>query len=465
MNNSPSRGLVWIRRDLRLYDHHALSLATQQFKYVQILFNFDTDILSKLDSPQEDARVLFIRDSLLDLASLLKQKNPQASLLISYGPAIDEIPFWCKKLNIQHVFSNEDYEPYAKVRDEAVRTRLQKMGIQFTQLKDQVIFRSQEVLSKDGNPFKVFTPYKNTWIKRINLEINHRLVNHAIQTDHLASFTTETHEFWEDLKKISHPLPLPAGTQGATTLWKIFEKKLPHYHLKRDLIAIDGTSLLSVHLRFGTVSIRHLLRKLWEREDFALPGIQTWLSELIWREFYQGILDLNPHVQSGSYKKQYDAIQWKGTQEHFDKWCLGMTGYPIIDAGMRMLNQTGMMPNRLRMIVATFLCKTLLVDWKKGEQYFAKKLLDFDLSANNGGWQWCASTGTDAQPYFRIFNPHTQSEKFDPEASFIKKFCPELEKQSPQEIHQIKNLPPSYPTKIVVYESQRAKALSMYKDL
>jgi deoxyribodipyrimidine photo-lyase len=458
--------IVWMRRDLRLYDHHAMALATLKHQKVQLIFNFDPHILNQLED-KCDQRVMFIRESLVDLESKLKQKNPQASLLIIYGPPEIEIPKLAKELGATHVYTNEDYEPYAKARDQKVALELKNLGIPFTSVKDQVVFRGQEVLSKEGRPLKVFTAYKNVWMKLLSHAPEKLLQHYQVKTDHLATLRSNTlpiadEQWWKIIKMQPTKLHLPAGTKGATELWKEFDSKIAHYHERRDLPADEGTSLLSVHLRHGTVSIRHLIRKLWKREDFAAIGVQTWLSELIWREFYQGILDLNPQVASGSYKPAYDQIHWLGSDEFFARWCEGMTGYPIIDAGMRALNQTGLMPNRVRMIVASFLCKTLLVDWKKGEAYFAKKLLDFDLAANNGGWQWCASTGTDAQPYFRIFNPYNQSEKFDPSAKFIKTYCPELAPHHAKDIHAIHQLNGQYPSKIVEYEPQRARALEMY---
>ncbi|MDH4468717.1 MAG: deoxyribodipyrimidine photo-lyase [Bacteriovoracaceae bacterium] len=461
--------LVWIRRDLRAYDHHALSQATQNHTQVQIIFNFDSHILNHL-SDKYDRRVTFILESLRDLEIKIKEKNPLASLIVCYGDPVIEIPKLAKQLGATHVYANRDYEPYAKLRDEKVKAALQTEGLNFLIFKDQIIFESPEILSKQGLPFKVFTPYKNQWIQRLLLSQDEALSNFSIDFKVLQGNQSEwpnisDDRWWDIIGFHQTKSLLGAGTTGATELWKTFSKKILSYKVARDFPSLEGTSHLSVHLRHGTVSIRHLVRKLLEDESFKNENIQTWLSELIWREFYQGILDQNPHVVGGSYKVEYDQIVWPGSTEHFHAWCEGKTGYPIVDCAMRDLNQNGMMPNRLRMITAVFLVKTLLVDWRLGEKYFAKKLLDFDLAANNGGWQWCASTGTDAQPYFRIFNPYTQSEKFDPDALYIKKFCPELKDTALKNIHSATDLPRSYPNKIVEYETQRTRALSLYSSL
>ncbi len=451
--------LCWIRRDLRLHDNHALSQALK-FGDTVVAFVFDQNILDKLKN-KSDKRVTFIYESLLELDKELQKKG--SSLVVRYGTPDEEIPEICKEFKINKVFTNKDYEPYAKKRDELVTKKLKTIGVEFESFKDSVFFEKQEVLTGSGAVYKVFTPYKNKWLEKF--EAQDKVIP----------------EFKCDLKKLHHfsnkqniqevdwyPLigfkkdssPLSGGTSQAFKLLENFEKHMSRYKEERDFPAVPGTSNLSVHIRFGTISLRDMIRAAISKKS---EGASTWLSELIWRDFYQMILDTHPYIEKESFKREYDQIKWLGSDEHFQAWCEGRTGFPIVDAAMRCLNETGMMHNRLRMIVASFMCKILLIDWRKGEKYFAEKLLDFDLAANNGGWQWSSSSGCDAQPYFRIFNPYTQSEKFDAQGEFIKKWVPELANASSKEIHRPDGLLFShYPRPIVSYEANRVRCLEMY---
>ena len=466
------RSIFWLRRDLRLEDNVALSAATRFSKEVVLVFVFDTNILDRLKD-KNDRRMTAIHNSLLELDQKVRKKG--SALVLLHGDPKKEILGFAKRIKASAIFVNRDYEPYAKKRDKAVRTACNKLGIAFHDYKDQVIFEGNELLTQSGAAYKVFTPYKNKWLMELNACLYQ---DHRSKLKRLAPLKQLDREIVDwSLKKLGFDyadLCLKVGESAAKKQLKFFLPDLPDYDKNRNYPVIpNGTSRLSVHLRYGTLSIRSLVR-------FALAnpslGAKTWLSELIWRDFYQMILDQFPHVVKGCFKEKYDAVKWPGTQKHFMLWCQGMTGFPIIDAAMRCFNKTGWMHNRLRMIVASFLTKDLLVDWRKGEGWFARNLLDFDLAANNGGWQWCASTGCDAQPYFRIFNPITQSEKFDPEGSFIKNFLPELKNFSKKQIHwpHVANqetqekvdciLGKDYPKPIVIHSEQRIKFLNLFKS-
>lgn len=467
------KSVCWIRRDLRLNDNAALSAATALSKEMVLVFVFDINILEKLKN-KNDRRISYIHQTLLELDQKLRKKG--SALVVLQGDPKNEIPGFAKRIKADAIFVNRDYEPFAKKRDKAVKTACKNLGIAFNDYKDQVIFESDELLTQSGNPYKVFTPYKNKWLMELNGSLYH---NHKTNLNRLIPEKQLGGELLDwSLEKLgfeSASLWLKAGQNAAENQLKRFLPDLLDYDKNRDYPSIsNGTSRLSVHLRFGTLSIRSLVRVA-----IAGPssGAKTWLSELIWRDFYQMILDQFPHVVKGCFKKEYDYIQWPGTQRHFSLWCKGMTGYPIIDAAMRCFNKTGWMHNRLRMIVASFLTKDLLVDWRKGESWFARNLLDFDLAANNGGWQWCASTGCDAQPYFRIFNPITQSKKFDPTGSFIRQYVPELKNFSNKQIHwpHVSNkeiqkkagciLGENYPKPIVIHSEQRDMALDLFRAL
>ncbi|KAB8032219.1 cryptochrome/photolyase family protein [Fluviispira multicolorata] len=462
--------IVWLRRDLRVQDNVALSKACELSECVIPIFIFDTNILNQLKN-NEDRRVSFIFQTLKKLEAELKESKK--GLLILYGDPMLEVPKIVKKLNIEAVFCNKDYEGYAKKRDSYICNELNGSGISFYSLKDQVIFEENEILNLQDKPYKVFTPYKNMWLKKLK-EVN--LKQHIFNKDKLIDLNNikeiKIDYSLQDIGFKSSQIHLLPGREGALEKLKIFAKKIDRYHLNRDLFDEDGTSQLSVHLRFGTISIRELF---CFADKHNSQGAVIWKNELIWREFYKMILCQFPNVENSSFKREYENIKWENNSEFYEKWCVGMTGYPIIDAAMRHFNKTGWMHNRLRMVVASFLCKDLLIDYKKGEKYFAENLLDYDLSANNGGWQWSASTGCDAQPYFRIFNPEAQSKKFDPNGNYIRQFCPELKLFDEKSIHapssanhKVLNsakcrLGVDYPNPIIQHDVQRLKAIKLFK--
>jgi len=466
--------IVWLRRDLRLEDNSALSQACKESKQVLVIFIFDTNILRELKS-ESDQRITFIYDSIIELNLQLKKLGSQ--LIVLNGDPVVEVPKIVKILKANSLYFNEDYEPYAKNRDKKIKETLEKNNINCVKLKDHVIFSGDEVCKSDGSPYKVFTPYKNAWLKKIQAaDYSLKVFDKKKLIPNQNIFLNSTLPTFKQLGFEKSNILLNSfkpGRKSALASLKKWSNSLHEYHMNRDFPNLDeGTSALSVHLRFGTISIRECVQLAMSQQT---QGAIVWLSELIWREFYQMILDQFPHVASGSFKKEYDKINWLGRETHFKAWCEGRTGFPIVDAGIRQLNQTGWMHNRLRMITASFLVKDLLVDWKKGEAYFAEKLLDFDLAANNGGWQWSASTGCDAQPYFRIFNPVLQSQKFDPECHFIKKWVPELKSLTAKEIHLLSLKAPDridvefkigkdYPKPIVLHSKQKALALRMYRD-
>ena len=424
--------LVWFRRDLRDADHAALSEALRRARRVHCAFVFDRAILDALredNTPPVDRRVDFIRASLIELDVALRARG--GGLIVRHAVAASEIPRLASELGVAAVFANRDYEPQAKARDAAVASALSQLGIGFESFKDQVIFDGAEVLTQAGRPYTVFTPYKNSWLKRLT-DDDH--APHATDRGQLVATPLATGipslaqiGFAQtDLRQIG----IVPGMSGARALVDDFSERLARYHQQRDYPAIKGVSYLSVHLRFGTVSIRQLVAlALSDGAQRGASGAATWLAELIWRDFYFMILDRFPHVADRAFKPVYDAIAWEQGEhadELFAAWCEARTGYPLVDAAMRQLSGTGFMHNRLRMVVASFLCKDLGLDWRRGEAWFARQLNDFDLAANNGGWQWAASSGCDAQPYFRIFNPLTQSQRFDPDGRFIRRYLPEL---------------------------------------
>ena len=424
MNNE--KALVWFRRDLRDHDHAALSAALANAQQVFCAFVFDTEILDALPS-KRDRRVHFIHKSLLELDSALRARG--GGLIVRHGRASEEIPSLARQLGVSAVYANRDYEPATKARDQLIAEMLGSTGIAFHDLKDQAIFDHNEVLTQAGKPFSVFTPYKNAWLKRLTATDYAAYASNG----HLASSELAGVPALADIGFAETELAavgIQPGMSGARILWDEFrDGRIKRYGNLRDFPAVKGVSYLSVHIRFGTLSIRELVRAAVQSEA------EVWLSELIWRDFYFMILDHFPHVASHAFKPDYDAIQWEHWPEGYAAWCQGRTGYPLVDAAMRQLNYSGWMHNRLRMVVASFLTKDLGIDWRPGEKYFAEQLNDFDLSANNGGWQWASSSGCDAQPYFRIFNPITQSEKFDAEGKFIRRYVPELAKVSNKHIH------------------------------
>ncbi len=496
------RGLVWLRRDLRIHDHAALSAALQSCEQVFLAFIFDQTILDPLkddqrthpqDSEQSsstsemitDRRVEFIWHALQEINHDLKELSQKSGLIALHGISTELIPNLAVDLQIQSVFVNQDYEPLAIARDAQVQEALLRKGIEFLSYKDQVIFEKKEVLTGQSGIFSVFTPYKNAWLKKLSPEdlAPRMCFQKSNQVEKLAPIPAIFQKNIPSLESMGFtPSDIatffPMGASGAKQLLKEFLTRISHYQSSRDYPSIKGPSYLSTHLRFGTISIRALAREAHQRMLRGDLGATTWLSELIWRDFYMMILANHPRIANGaSFKPAYDQIKWEtgpAAKKLFNAWCAGKTGYPLVDAAMRQLNSTGYMHNRLRMVAACFLIKDLGIDWRWGEKYFADLLNDFDLSANNGGWQWASSSGCDAQPYFRIFNPMTQSKKFDSEGKFIRKYCPELELLSNQSIHapwlagSIElnmakvRLGQDYPLPIVQHDQARVATLMRY---
>ncbi len=482
MDKQFGTGLMWFRRDLRVDDNAALFAALKQCRQVHCVFIFDSEILDAL--PRADRRVEFIRECLLDLDADLRKLagQPGAGLIVQHGIASQVIVELAKTVHAEAVFAAHDYEPAAQARDAKVLGALAAAGIAMHTFKDQVIFEGREVLTKTGTPYGVFTPYKNAWLAKVD-ESHLQSHNAALHASALAARPAAMQSGVPTLKDIGFEptnlkeLKIPAGASGGKKLFAEFFERMDQYHETRDFPAVKGPSYLSVHLRFGTVSIRKLAGTALARSLQGSQGASVWLSELIWRDFYFAILANFPRVATGAFKPEYDSIKWehgKHAKELFAAWCGGRTGYPLVDAAMAQINQTGYMHNRLRMVAGSFLVKDLGIDWRRGEQYFAQHLNDFDLSANNGGWQWAASTGCDAQPYFRIFNPITQSEKFDAEGKFIKRYLPQLAKLDKRQIHApwmagAINLQQAgivlgedYPFPIIEHDVARAKTLARY---
>ncbi|MDO8315533.1 MAG: deoxyribodipyrimidine photo-lyase [Rugosibacter sp.] len=427
-----SSALVWFRRDLRTFDHAALFHALKAHDQVYCAFVFDSTILDSL--PRSDRRIAFILCAVEEVAEDLRRMG--GALIILQGDPCDEIPQLAARLGVQAVYANRDYEPMALQRDAAVEANIRRLAsAEFCLFKDQVIFECDEVLTQQGKPFSVFTPYKNAWLKRLTsyylqaYPVERYAANLAIPDAVPPAPTLSELGFVPtDLADMN----LPTGMRGGRRLFLAFTERLDHYASDRDFPAANGTSSLSAHLRFGTVSIRQLAAYAQSQSG---RGAATWLSELIWRDFYQMILWHYPHVVTQAFKPVMNTLVWDDAPDLMGAWQQGKTGYPLVDAAMRQLMNTGFMHNRLRMVTASFLTKDLGVDWRWGEKWFAEKLLDFDLAANNGGWQWAASTGCDAQPWFRIFNPVTQSEKFDPHGDFIRRYVPEISSIPTQFIH------------------------------
>jgi deoxyribodipyrimidine photo-lyase len=424
--------IFWFRRDLRLEDNTGLFHALSSGVPVLPVFIFDTEILEKLDD-KKDRRVQFIHEMLTVLQSSITPKS--SSLLVIHNSTLQAFHKLTDTYDVKAVYTNTDYEPQAIKRDSVIASFLSTQNIPFHTFKDQVVFEKKEIQKDDGTPYTVFTPYMKKW-------------KSALKPEHLLISPVGKHS--NGFLK-TKPFPIPSlpeiGFQSIPQSFpaaSLSEDLLRQYDSVRDFPAKDATSRLSVHLRFGTVSIRSLMRKAQNTSD-------TWMNELIWREFYMMILFHFPHVTRGAFKPAYDRIGWRNNEEEFARWCSGNTGFPIVDAGMRELNETGFMHNRLRMITASFLVKDLLIDWRWGEAYFAQKLLDFELASNNGGWQWSAGTGCDSAPYFRIFSPSEQTRKFDPKHEYIGRWVPEW-----QEL--------SYPTPIVDHKLARIRTLAAFKS-
>jgi deoxyribodipyrimidine photo-lyase len=468
------KNLCWVRRDLRLHDHHALSAALKNGEETYVVFIFDNQILNKL-SDKKDKRITLIMDALAEMEEILAVHG--SSLIIRFGDPKIEIPKLVDELKINALYFNRDYEPYAKARDSFVEKTLLKKNIEVHHFKDHVIFEKNEVLTGSREVYKVFTPYKNKWLEHFRAQES-VVPDYKCNLKKLARFqnadSIKSKDWNKEIGFSKADVIISGGTLQAKKKLQAFKKNIDRYKEARDIPSLNLTSMLSPYIRFGNISIRDMIRAATEADENE--GSSTWLSEIIWRDFYQVILDVYPKIETHCFKQNYDQIKWIGKKEHFELWCIGQTGYPIVDAAMRCLNETGFMHNRLRMVVASFLTKTLLIDWRAGEKYFAEKLLDYDLAANNGGWQWSASTGVDAQPYFRIFNPYNQSEKFDEEGKFIKIWCPELKGFNkkihyPHEADMLEQaqancvLGKDYPFPIVAYKVQKEKALLMFKAI
>jgi deoxyribodipyrimidine photo-lyase len=498
--------LVWFRRDLRSDDHAALFHALNAARQVWCVFVFDSTILDGL--PRADRRVEFIRASLVDLDAQLRSLGlahgvAETGLIVQHGDASRLIPALAVQLGVQAVYAAHDDEPYALARDATVRGRLADAGVVLHTSKDHVVFERAEVLTATGSPYSVFTPYKNAWLKKLDASCL-KAYPVADFAGALAPLPAAARSGVPTLTDIGfeptnlHQLKLPTGSTGSHELLDDFLDRIDDYGTARDFPAVKGPSYLSVHLRFGTVSIRRLAREAWQRmqagelpnrpaaqAEAARPwggpaasrGAEVWLTELIWRDFYHQILFHHPRVVGHSFKPAYDAIRWEHgphADALFTAWTDGRTGYPLVDAAMHQINQTGYMHNRLRMVVASFLVKDLGLDWRRGEAYFAVHLNDFDLAANNGGWQWAASTGCDAQPYFRIFNPVAQSEKFDAAGKFIRRYLPQLAGLPDKLIHAPWLARPidlagagielgrDYPTPVVAHDLARQRTLARF---
>ncbi len=426
----PAVNIFWFRRDLRLDDNAGLYHALKDGNPVVPVFIFDSHILDELED-KKDRRVEFIDIALREMQRQLVKMG--SSLDTRYGKPEDVFTALLEDYRVEKVFTNNDYEPYARKRDQLMQSMLESKGIRFHSFKDHVLFEKNEVLKDDGKPYTVFTPYSRKWKALLNdFQLKSYPTRKYFSRFHRQAERTLFNPEEIGFVKTNQPYP--------DREW--MGQVIRHYKEQRDFPAIEGTSRLSVHLRFGTISIRQLAAEAGGLNE-------TFLNELIWRDFYQMILWHFPQVVGHAFKPEYDRIKWRNNPQEFEAWCRGMTGYPIVDAGMRELNATGFMHNRVRMIVASFLTKHLLIDWRWGEAYFAKKLLDYDLAANNGGWQWAAGSGCDAAPYFRVFNPYLQTKKFDPELKYIRKWIPELDELN-------------YPRPIVDHESARKRCLEVY---
>ena len=432
--------IFWFRRDLRLRDNAGLFHALKGDYPVLPLFIFDTNILNELED-KKDARVEFIHDCIEALQEQLRELG--SDILVKYGKPKKVWSEITEDFDIQAVYTNRDYEPYAKERDGSIEDLLKNKDIEFHHFKDHVIFDQDEVVKDDGDPYVVFTPYSRKWLEKLD----EGRPKAGAPSRYFDAFPCENH--YDHFYKTG-PLSIPklsdmgfAETDIPVPSKEVKQGIIRNYDKTRNFPAINGTSRLGIHFRFGTISIRQKARKAFKLN-------KTYLSELIWRDFYSMILDHFPHVAKRSFRKKYDNIEWRNNEEEFQKWCAGKTGYPIVDAGMRELNQTGYMHNRVRMITASFLTKHLLIDWRWGEAYFAKKLLDYDLASNNGGWQWAAGSGTDAAPYFRIFNPYSQQKKFDKDLKYVRKWVPEYGTDN-------------YPEPVVDHKFARERCLKRYK--
>lgn len=424
--------IFWFRRDLRLDDNRGFYEALKGAHPVLPIFIFDTEILNNL--PEDDARVTFIYETLQTMRNTL-QDGHSSSIAMYHGKPLEVYKSLVEAYDIGCVYTNHDYEPYAKERDESIKKFLEENGIEFKTFKDQVIFEKGEVVKNDGNPYVVYTPYMKTWkekFKSHNLEIfyTNSYLDNLVEHSRLPNLSLSDIGFKTSPQNIAPYTVTPTLIQ--------------EYEDTRNFPAKDATSRLGPHLRFGTVSIRKMIKKAIAEKN------EIFWQELIWREFFMQILWHFPHTVNESFKPKYDRIQWRNNEAEFKAWCEGKTGYPLVDAGMRQLNETGFMHNRVRMLVGSFLCKHLLIDWRWGEAYFAEKLHDYEMASNIGNWQWVAGSGVDAAPYFRIFNPTTQIKKFDKDLEYIKTWVPDFQE-------------PTYPEPIVEHKMARERCLEVYK--
>ncbi len=432
MNRQEPIALFWFRRDLRIEDNAGLYHALKSGYRVMALFIFDNNILDRLED-RTDRRVSFIHGALGELQKKIIAAG--SSLAVLHDTPENAFNYLLSAFNVKAVYANHDYEPYAVSRDRHITELLKESEIPFLTFKDQVIFEKNEVLKPDSKPYTVFTPYSRKWKKALNSEYLHEWPSQELTGNFVQI----------------NPQPLPSledlgfhETGFGYTAPEVDDDIIRNYHMTRDIPSLKGTTQLGIHLRFGTVSIRQLVAT-------AVSLNEIWLNELIWREFFMSIMWHFPYVVDASFKRKYDNILWRNNEEEFDRWCRGMTGYPIVDAGMRELKATGFMHNRVRMITAGFLTKHLLIDWRWGEAWFASRLLDYELSSNNGNWQWAAGTGCDAAPYFRVFSPDAQTQKYDPEMTYIRTWVPEIDT-------------PQYPQRMVDHDLARKRAVGKYKE-
>jgi len=470
---STSKGLCWIRRDIRLHDHAALHHCLNETDKTYIVFVFDKKILDPLKAKSaSDKRIQFIAESLIALQDVIQENG--SSLIISYGDPVEEIPKLTEKLGIDCLYFNRDYSSYALERDSAVTNAITDQGRRTKSFKDCVVFEPDSILNQTGKPYHVFTPYSRTWLSKI-AEIGGVVQTYSISLTKLARLQPEP--CLNSVKNLlayagfsEEKLIFKGGFIEGLSRLNVFSEHIQDYGTSREYPGSDGTSKLSVYLRHGCISVRDMLNMAIEHPG---PGSEKWINELIWREFYMMIFYYYPDTKTNAFQTKFKSLVWPTSEAYLEAFKLGQTGFPIIDAAMRCLNQTGWMHNRLRMVTASFLTKILLVDWRRGERYFSWKLLDYELQSNVGGWQWAAGIGCDAAPYFRIFNPTTQSKTYDEDGQFIKEFCPELRHLNNKDIHcpsQSKQLPTEfklgkdYPFPIVDYASQRQKAIAMFRD-
>lgn len=437
--------VMWFRRDLRLVDNIALNAALRSGSAVLPVFIFDKDIIGELD--KGDKRITFIYNQVEEINSLLNDLGSYMEIL--HGRPLESFQSLAERYHIKAIYTNEDHEPYGLQRDSIISAWARDNNISFHSYNDHLIFRPDEILKDDGDPYTVFTPYKKRWIDTYSADVSPTIEEKS--TDHIEPRPTSRMIDSTDLvpRNVNGGIPSLKSmgferVEHAVPLREVSDELIKNYTETRDFPGIHGTSRLGVHLRFGTISIREVANRAYQlNHDF--------LSELIWREFYASVLYHFPRVVNHSFRAEYDNIKWRNNLADWERWCQGVTGYPLVDAGMRELLSTGYMHNRVRMVAASFLCKHLLIDWRWGEAFFAKHLLDYELSSNNGGWQWCAGTGTDAAPYFRIFNPEIQRKKFDPDGKYVSYWVPEYGSDD-------------YPDPIVDHKMARERCLAVYKS-